>query len=563
MNKKFNSLVLLTLIGLPLMQLEAQTATKQNTLANQAADKAAQVPGDIYRGTVFGAEQKTYHSDTLGERKPATKKYVYDTSLMRAVKIEDVDRVRTLLYAHVDTNERNYAGITPLTVAAEKGNLEIVKLLVESGQADVNLTSSYGITPLIAACAAGQTETVKYLIAHGADAAAKDNTGKSALQYAATANNPDLMAILCKNNPTAANVPDASGNTPLIYAAQNNFLKQARVLLNNGANPNYRNPATGLSALATAAAEGHTDMVRLLVQQGKANINLPDLNGRTPIMYAIEQNKPESVRTLLQLKADPNAADHTGATALMRASAKGNTEIMDLLLRNKNTNQQAQDLQGRDALIYSVFAPNAQAAELLVANGADINTTDKMGNTPLLAAIQAKNDKVALYFIGQNASLTHANNQGHNAFTLVSLYMPDSMTQKVLQVKQQGAYQQALQEQAAKLANVKELEQQLAQEEDQVRQLQAEQNAALESERQAQQARLQAEAQAEQARAQAQYEASLDEDPEVVALQKQMEELKARKAAAFKQNTINAAPGNVHYATEEVTTWQSESYSKR
>ena len=88
------------------------------------AQQATQVPGDIYRGTLFGAEQKKYEGDTLGNRPRPTTKYVYDTSLVRAVKISDPDRVRTLMYANVDVNEKNYAGITPLTIAAEKGNMK-------------------------------------------------------------------------------------------------------------------------------------------------------------------------------------------------------------------------------------------------------------------------------------------------------------------------------------------------------------------------------------------------------------------------------------------------------
>ena len=93
--------------------------------------------------------------------------YSLYTSLVRAIKTGDADRVRTLIYANVDVNERNYAGITPLTVAAEKGNLTIVQLLVEEGAAAVNIPSSYGVTPLIAAAAAGRRDIADYLIEGG------------------------------------------------------------------------------------------------------------------------------------------------------------------------------------------------------------------------------------------------------------------------------------------------------------------------------------------------------------------------------------------------------------
>lgn len=483
--------------------------------------------GDIYRGTTFGAQQKNYHSDTLGDRAPATTKYVYDTSLMRAVKIDDADRIRTLIYANVDTNERNYAGIAPLAVAAERGNVEILRLMVEQGKADVNITSSYGITPLIAASAAGKTDAVKYLLAHGADATAKDNTGKTPILYAMQNDAPELVAALAKANPISVNLPDPNGNTPLILAAQRGFLKQTKNLLAGGANPDYRNPSSGLSALAAAAAEGHIDVIRALVRNGQATIDLPDLNGRTPLMYAAEQGQPAALHTLLQLKADVNAQDNTGATALMRATAKDNEEIMTILLKDKSSKLFQKDFQGRDAFIYSAFAPTPQAATLLLQHGADLETRDLKNNTPLLTAIQAKNDRMALFFIQQGADLTATNTQGQTAFTLAPVYLPDSMTEKVLQVKQQEIQQQALQEQAAQLARVRELEQQLAEQEARAQELLEQQNRELEQQRLAEQERLKEV-----------YEQEVESDPDVLALQEQLEALKAKKVSQKQQAAL-------------------------
>lgn len=235
--KKLSVVFVLTMAVLPLCAQQAKTGDDYYTgyeglvlgesaprsATDAIAQQAVQTPGDIYRGTVFGAEQKKYHSDTLGNRPRATTKYVYDTSLVRAVKISDADRVRTLMYANVNVNEKNYAGITPLTIAAEKGNMDIIKMLVEDGKANVNDKSSYGITPLISAAAAGNDEVVSYLISHGADVTAKDDLGKTALLHAVKADNPKLIASLITLDNKAVNLPDNSGNTALIYAAQNGF----------------------------------------------------------------------------------------------------------------------------------------------------------------------------------------------------------------------------------------------------------------------------------------------------------------------------------------------------
>lgn len=502
---------------------------KPRSATDAITEQVTQIPGDIYRGTVFGAEQKKYHSDVLGNRPRATRKLVYDTSLIRAIKISDADRVRTLLYANVNVNEKNYAGITPLTIAGEKGNMDIIRLLVENGKANVNDKSSYGVTPLIAAAAAGKSEAVTYLVKHGADTTAKDDLGKTALIYAANFDDAKTLQDLVALDKTSLNLPDNTGNTALIYASQKGFINNVKVLLGAGANINYRNPTTGLSALSAAAAEGNLPLIKLLVKNGKADVNLPDIAGRTPIFYAVEKDQVEALRLLLSLGADPNAKDNNGVTALMRSSSKNHQACQQELLRQKTIDVNAKDNQGRNAVTYSAYAADTLPAKELLAAKADINTADLQGNTPLMSAIKAKNDRTAVFFIQQGAALTPVNVAGESAFTLTQHYLPNSATSNVLGVKQAGVQQQALQVEAEKLAAVRDLEQQLAQQEAAISQLQEEQANQL---KQAQEAK---EAEVRAALAQ-EYEAktaALENDPELQRLQQQLEEAKAQKAAAL------------------------------
>ncbi len=491
--------------------------------------QATQIPGDIYRGTVFGAEQKEYRGDVLGNRPRAKSKLVYDTSLIRAIKINDTDRVRTLLYANVNVNEKNYAGITPMTVAAEKGNMDIIRLLVENGKADINAKSSYGVTPLIAATAAGQAEVVQYLIKHGADSTAKDDLGKTALTYASNFDNAKTLSDLIALDKTSLNIPDNAGNTPLIYSAQRGYLANVKTLLSNGANVNYRNPASGLSALSAAAAEGYLPVVKWLVKNGKADVNLPDLSGRTPIFYAVENDKPEVLQFLLANGADVNSKDHTGVTALMRASAKDRQACQKILLNQKNIDVNAQDNLGRSVVTYSIYASELEPIKELVAAKADINIPDAQGNTPLMNAIKAKNDRASVFLIQQGALLTAVNNTGDTAFTLTPQFLPDSATSRVLGVKQATVEQQALQAEAEKLAALQALEQQLIEEENTVSQLQAEKAAELTQ----QAAEKEAEVRAQVTQEYQDKTALLDNDPEIQRLQQQLENAKAQKAAAL------------------------------
>jgi len=111
---------------------------------------------------------------------------VYATALMRAAFSGDIELVKLLLAHGADPHIASSDRETTLMAACGTGfingyhrirppaeRLEAVKLLVSLGE-DVNAADGYGITPLMVAANLGDIEIVKYLIAQGADLAAHD-----------------------------------------------------------------------------------------------------------------------------------------------------------------------------------------------------------------------------------------------------------------------------------------------------------------------------------------------------------------------------------------------------
>ena len=559
MIKKGNLIFVLTLLATPAFAQQDNYKSYEGVVLGERTprsavagitDQATQDLGDIYRGTLFGAEQKKYEGKQLGAAQPrATKKYVYDTSLIRAIKLDDVDRVRTLMYIHVNVDEKNYAGITPLTVAAERGNMDIIQMLVEDGKARVNDNSSYGVTPLIAASAAGNSQVIDYLLSKGADPVSQDDLGKTALTYAVAFDIPKTVNNLIQKDTRPMFLPDNAGNTPLIYAAQKGYLTNVRLLLANGAKADYRNPTSGISAVDVAAAEGHVNILRALAKNDKNAIEFPDIAGRTPIFYAVEQNQPEAVRALISLGANINAQDNNGVTPLMHAAAKNRAECLAVLLRQKDINVNLTDAQGRSALTYSTYSEDAQAAKKLLAAGANIDQRDIAYNTPVMNAVKAKNDRAALLLIQQGADLTAVNNAGDNVFTLTENVLPQSATAKVLGVKRAAAYQQAVKLEKKKQAEMLTLEQQLAQQEAALEQLKTAEANRLKEEQLAKEQAVRSQLEAEyQTRSSA-----LENDPEILALQQQLEAAKAQKEAALQQEMNQRFNQEMGVASTQVT----------
>jgi hypothetical protein len=101
---------------------------------------------------------------------------------------------------------------TALSYAAERGHVEVVKLLLQTGKADVNARDRKGLTPLCHACAnatlspeegegdcevfGGQETVARLLVENGADFDAGDDAGRTPLWYAERFSCPAMIAIM-------------------------------------------------------------------------------------------------------------------------------------------------------------------------------------------------------------------------------------------------------------------------------------------------------------------------------------------------------------------------------
>lgn len=161
------------------------------------------------------------------------------------------------------SNAANNNGRNGIHHAVANNQLSEVKKYVDNG--DIELRDSYGFTPLILASYWGHPAIVKYLCEKGAKVDKKDNSGSTALMYAAYYNFIEVTRILLdhNDNKNLVNKRDNGGWTALMFAASRNFIEITRILLDHNANKDLVN-SEGLTALYYAEKFRHGEIEMLL-----------------------------------------------------------------------------------------------------------------------------------------------------------------------------------------------------------------------------------------------------------------------------------------------------------
>jgi ankyrin repeat protein len=95
----------------------------------------------------------------------------------------------------VDVNQRDWAGDTPLHIATRLGWVSAIPVLIEEG-AQVNLAGERGLIALHYAAFKNDINSAAALLACGADPKIKDEDGRSPIDWAISAGNEAMIALL-------------------------------------------------------------------------------------------------------------------------------------------------------------------------------------------------------------------------------------------------------------------------------------------------------------------------------------------------------------------------------
>jgi ankyrin repeat protein len=156
------------------------------------------------------------------------------------------------------------------------------------------------------------------------------------------------------------------------------------------------------SLVADAAMNGDAAAVQKLLTQ-KADVNAPQVDGGTALHWAVYRDDLALVDVLLRANANVKATNRVGMTPLTMAAIFGNPAMIDRLLK---AGADAKELgpNGETTVMFAARNGNPQAVKLLIEAGADVNARERLrGTTALMWAAEQRHPEAVKVLLTSGA----------------------------------------------------------------------------------------------------------------------------------------------------------------
>ncbi len=275
------------------------------------------------------------------------------TPLRIAAQIGNAEVISALITeGRADVNAVDPQGYTPLHIAADKGHTQAIVELIKH-QANVNAVDRKGCTPLHLAVIKGHLNAVSALVIAGANVNAVDQKGKTPLHRASNRYSADLIKALITEQVDLNVASYRKHYTPLHYSARRGYLPNILALITAGADVNAVDQS-GDTHLHIRVRAGCIGTVRALITAG-ANVNAIGQYGITPLHIAAQNGYIDIVRTLITADADVNVMNIWGSTPIVSAFEHGRHDVVTLLQQHgarlpEYLRQQGDDINGKQSV---------------------------------------------------------------------------------------------------------------------------------------------------------------------------------------------------------------------
>ena len=250
----------------------------------------------VHNGTADEESTSREAEESNPRVRPTTFGRDFDFALHVAIRENATTAALELLAVGAPVDMENAKGVTPLILAAQKGNLVLVKALLQRG-ASASSTTVNGTTAVLQAAHFGHLQIIRVLLQAGGS----------------------RLIELANYNHT----------TPLMRAAQEGHTRVVRYLLSKGALVNRRN-RVHMTALMLASQRGHADICKLLIEY-RADLDAMTEQDSTSLLLACKRSHLEVVRVLVTAGCELWVRDQRGRTAREAAERRQLKEMAYIL----------------------------------------------------------------------------------------------------------------------------------------------------------------------------------------------------------------------------------------
>lgn len=304
----------------------------------------------------------------------------------------DVAEVKKLVTGQ-SPNLADYDGRTPLHIAASKGQVEVIKILLDA-KASMNPMDHFARTPLMEACRQRQMAAARALHDVGAQLGFSDqHVQNMTRQKSFDSGDSEEEKESKDSEETPQEVFDKFAEAAELCAAaadpQQLWFLTSLLRFRADANAGDYDRRTPLHL---ACASGNHGAVEVLLQEESIDMDCQDNFGRTPLMEAVRHGNESCARKLMNRGAwhgfcvdgqtDDANATHAGQE-LCQAAFSGQNTYLNNLISLCGLSPDCSDYDKRTALMLACTEGNMDAAVTLVQVHADPNITDRWGHTAL------------------------------------------------------------------------------------------------------------------------------------------------------------------------------------
>ena len=346
-----------------------------------------------------------------------------DSRMMRAIAIQDLAGLDAALANGADSSAVIH-GNTPLMRAAKIGSLPIVERLLNAGAGvDQALPHDERQTPLMVAINSGNEQVVQLLLGFGASLTRTDYQGLTALDYAIAKDqelggNRFVVQISARLNPQLAGALEQSALTSDQLLEQEMQLQNYYHELRNAASDcHVLRIATLFEQESELDAEALVDGLPLSyhTQKPRCSTSLTRYIGTKAVFqravqarFALAVRECDSTQMESMLSENDSLhvnSSHGGISHLDRAVKSGCSDLVNILSRAENF----QFAKNDDVLLRAIqSAPRSSLVTMvgaLIEAGANVDSRDVDGRSPLLASISLEQPVIAQYLISADAKI--------------------------------------------------------------------------------------------------------------------------------------------------------------